>query len=72
MSAPVIITKNSREEIRVSVNEYQGHQLVSLRVWFEADDGDMRPSKKGLAFRVELLPQVSAALKSIEAQQEDA
>ncbi len=72
MTAPVIIPKNSREEIRVSVNEYQGHQLVSLRVWFEADDGDMRPSKKGLAFRVELLPQVTAALNSIEAQQEDA
>lgn len=72
MSAPVIIPKNSREEIRVSMDEYQGHQLVSLRVWFEADDGEMRPSKKGLAFRVDLLPQVAAALKSIEAQREDA
>lgn len=72
MTAPVIIPKNSREEIRVGFDEYQGRQLVSLCVCFEADDGDMRPSRKGLAFRVELLPQVAAAFKSIEAQKEDA
>ena len=56
------IPKNSREEIRVTLDEYQGHELVSLRVWFESPDGDMRPSKKGLAFRRELLPQILEAL----------
>lgn len=61
------IQKNSREEIRVTLESYQGRELVNLRVWFEADGGEYRPSKKGIAFRRELLPEVLAALgKALE------
>lgn len=56
------IPKNSREEIRVTLETYQGRELVNLRVWFEADGGEYRPSKKGIAFRRELLPEVLTAL----------
>ena len=49
------IHKNAREEIRVSLGEFNGHQLLNLRVWFEAEDGSMRPGKSGLAFRVDRL-----------------
>ena len=66
------IPKNSREEIRVTLDEYQGHELVSLRVWFESPDGDMRPSKKGLAFRRELLPQIMEALSGASDYREEA
>ena len=66
------IPKNSREEIRVTLDEYQGHELVSLRVWFESPDGDMRPSKKGLAFRRELLPQILEALSGASDRREAA
>jgi Transcriptional Coactivator p15 (PC4) len=57
-----IIKKNSREEIRVSRGEFNGHDLVNLRVWFEAEDGSKRPGKSGIAFRITLLPEVAAAL----------
>ena len=57
------IPKNSREEIRISLDEFKGHQLVNLRVFFKADDGEMRPSKKGLAFKASLLPDMLDALR---------
>jgi Transcriptional Coactivator p15 (PC4) len=61
------IRKNSREEIRIGRSEFKGHNLVNIRVWFEAEDGVMRPGKAGLAFRVELLAEISAALSKVEA-----
>lgn len=68
MSEHVIATipKNRREELRVSLGEYRGHQLVSLRVWFEAQDGTMRPGNSGVALKVEALPELVAAI--IEAE----
>ena len=56
------IQKNSREEIRISIDDFKGVTLVNLRVWFEVDDGEMRPGRKGIAFRAELLPEILAAL----------
>ena len=62
MSVIATIPKNSREEIRISREDFKGTDLVSLRVYFQADDGDMRPSKKGIAFKASLLPEILEAL----------
>lgn len=64
------IRKNSREEIRVSLGEYQGHSVAHVRVWFKAADGSMRPSRSGLAFRVDLLPEIARALSEANDQAE--
>lgn len=64
MSAPVAtIRKNGSEELRVSVDDFKGHRLVNLRVWYRTGDGEMRPGKQGLALRLELLPELRAALE---------
>lgn len=68
MTAPVAtIRKNSREELRVSIDEFKGHWLLSMRVWFDAGDGTMRPGKQGLALQLELPPELRAALDQVEA-----
>ena len=56
------IPKNSREELRVSLDHFRGHDLVNLRVWFDAGEGEMRPGKKGLAVRIAHLPDLIGAL----------
>lgn len=38
------------------------HRLLSVRVWFEGDDGQMRPSKAGLALKVDKLPGFASAV----------
>lgn len=60
------IPKNSREELRVSLTEFKGYNLASLRVWFQADDGSMRPGKAGLVIRIERLPDLIAALEKAQ------
>jgi len=60
------IRKNAREEIRITLDDFKGHQLVNLRVWFDAGNGDYRPGKQGVAFRLDLLPEVLKALGALQ------
>jgi hypothetical protein len=69
LNGPPTIQKNSREEIRFSVDRFHGHELVNCRVWFaDGVTGEMRPGKQGLAFNVDLLPEVLGALEGIARQ----
>lgn len=56
------IPKNAREEIRVSVDDFQGHRLCNVRVWYREGD-ELRPGKQGIALRLDLLPQLVEALR---------
>ena len=56
------IRKNRREEIRFTVETFRGCEIVNARVWYRDDAGKYCPGKQGLAFRLELLADVLAAL----------
>lgn len=62
---PIIIAEwpiNKRgETARVSIELYKGTRLISLRKWFEAEDGEMRPGK-GISLSVKHLPHVTEAM----------
>lgn len=58
------LKKNSRENLRVSLGTFEGHNLLNLRLWFTADaDSVERPSKSGFSLRVILIPELIAALR---------
>jgi hypothetical protein len=40
------------------LTNFNGYDLANLRVFYRADDDTMKPSKAGLAFRLEKLPEV--------------
>lgn len=66
ISVATIIEKNKREQIRIEVNEFRGQDLVDIRIYYQdQDSGEWKPSKKGIAFRVELLPEVIEALQAL-------
>jgi len=63
------IRKNTREWIRVERTQFNGYELVDLRVWYTdkpGEDGKLCPSRKGVAFNVELLPEIIDALKQLD------
>ncbi len=62
------IEKNAREEIRVSLSEFNGYDLANVRVFYRTDGGDMRPGKAGIAFRVGKLPAIIQALTDLETE----
>jgi DNA segregation ATPase FtsK/SpoIIIE-like protein len=70
--APVaVIRKNALEEIRVGLSEFNGHDLLNIRVWAEPRNGgtgtDRIPTKAGIACNVRLLPELIEALRQAEA-----
>jgi Transcriptional Coactivator p15 (PC4) len=68
MATVAAIRKNATEELRVSLDEYRGRQLVRLRVFFTADHGTPRPGKAGVALLVEMLHAIQAAILAAEAE----
>ena len=57
--------KNSSEKLLIRFTEFNGKDLIDLRVFFQADDsGDKwMPTRKGIAMSRDLLPEL---LKGIE------
>ena len=68
----IAIQKNSREELRIERQEYHGHDLINLRVWYDDGSGEYRPGKQGLAIKVDLLPDVLDALSCVSQHREAA
>ncbi len=59
------IQKNSSEVLRVELTEFKGYQLLSMRVWTKELPGkqEARPTRKGLAVQVDLIPELLTALE---------
>lgn len=54
--------KNSRETLRVRLDEYQGQPVICCRAWYADKDGNVRPGRGGLTVGVRHLPQLAKAL----------
>ena len=62
----VDIPKNSTEIIRVQPTEFNGHELIDVRVFYRREErDDYKPSPKGISFRRTLLPAVTDTLLQI-------
>jgi hypothetical protein len=49
--------KNKREQIRIALNEYQGHEYIDIRTFYSTD-GQFKPSSKGITLKKELYPEL--------------
>ncbi|AEX86495.1 Transcriptional Coactivator p15 (PC4) (plasmid) [Marinitoga piezophila KA3] len=50
--------KNTREKVRIFIEEYAGKQLLHIRVFYQDLDGEWKPTKKGISLRLELAEKV--------------
>jgi hypothetical protein len=56
------IRKNARETLRITLDQFKGYSLITLRVWERDRGGELRPTKSGVTCRVGLLPKISHAI----------
>ena len=59
------IQKNTKEVVRISVEDYKGHKFVDCRVYWQDEAGDWKPSKKGIALN-EVIEGLQKASKALE------
>ena len=58
--------KNSREQVHVYLKEYEGVQIIDIRVWYEdRETGQFKPTHKGVAISTELYPALSECVFKI-------
>jgi hypothetical protein len=60
------IAKNPTEEVRVSLTSYRGHDLVDIRVFFQDEQGEWRPTKRGVSLSVDSFAELRQAIASAE------
>ena len=59
------IERTENERIRVARHEFRGKQLVDIRTYFQADEKEWRPTKKGISVDYEKLQEVKDALNKM-------
>lgn len=45
--------------LRLAIDEYNGHDFVSIRIWFRDSSGEYRPTKQGVSVRARELEAVA-------------
>lgn len=73
LADPVVISKlwkNRRrnESVHVTLSEYEGHNLINVRVYCTGTDGIDRPTQKGVSMGIRNLPELARALVKAEAK----
>ncbi len=58
--------KNETEVVRVSLTEFRGHKLIDLRVYYSDDEGQFKPTKKGVSLSVSLYTELKKSIHSLE------
>jgi hypothetical protein len=56
--------KNSRENIIVRLDSFKGNGTICARLWYRFDDGEFRPSPKGITVAVHHLPALARAMQT--------
>jgi hypothetical protein len=59
------IRKNKNEVIRIQLKEYKEHKLIDLRVWYEDEEGEYKPTKKGISFNRNLAVNMANAITEV-------
>jgi len=73
VSEPLVseFQKNATARLRIQPTRFHGYDLVDIREYYEGlQEGEWKPSPKGISFRRHLLPKVIEALKRIQAAEE--
>jgi len=65
--------KNKYQDIRVRISEYQGNDVIDIRVWTQPPQGDEKvPTGKGININVKLFPKLKEAVAKLEKDLADA
>ena len=60
------IEKREGENVRVAINEYQGRTYLDIRQHFENQDGEWKPTQKGVTIPVDKIDELKDALDNLE------
>jgi hypothetical protein len=54
--------KNSREEVRMSVDVFRGRKIINIRVYYRSESGGWLPGKQGVAISADRYRDLAEAI----------
>jgi len=54
--------KNANETIIVKLTQFKSKRLLDIRAYYAADNGDLRPTPKGISISIDLIPELKLAI----------
>jgi hypothetical protein len=66
---PIVVAewpRNGNEVLRLTLEHYRGRYRADLRIWFRADDGELRRTRRGVPIALEDVDSVMRGLRKAE------
>lgn len=62
-----VFAKNKYQDVKVRLSEYQGNDVIDIRIWTQPPQGDEKvPTGKGININVKLFPDLKEAIGKLE------
>jgi hypothetical protein len=62
-----IFEKNKYQDVKVRISEYQGNDVIDIRIWTQPPQGDEKvPTGKGININVKLFSKLKEAVAKLE------
>ena len=68
MEQIIEIKKNKTNYVQIELREYEGHEYVDVREFYDSQDGKRLPTKKGITFSPKVLEEVIDGLTMLKDQ----
>lgn len=65
---PIEMEKSWNEKILFSLSEFRGKQYADIRIYYEDDEGEWKPTKKGVTVSLDRFPEFKENLLRLEGQ----
>jgi len=58
--------RNPTEEVRAGIKEFKGRRYIDLRIYYMDDQGEWKPTRKGISLATDFMPELRNAVDNIE------
>jgi Transcriptional Coactivator p15 (PC4) len=62
---PIVISewlRNGHDVIRITLDRFNGREVIDIRCWFRDGEGGLRPSRSGMTLAIRHLPLLARGL----------
>ena len=59
--------RNPTEEVRATLKEFRGRRYLDLRIYYQDDAGEWKPTRKGVSLSTDFMPELKTAVAALEA-----
>ena len=58
--------RNPTEEVRAGIKEFKGRRYIDLRIYYMDDQGEWKPTRKGISLATDFMPELKTAVDELE------